>query len=644
MFAAQSEPSLRNSSRKRTYYKPTLETLGERVFPAVTVQTLSEGSLELFTPFHDSLFLFSDIVVSNGQVGAVTNVTIDEELIPVFYEGPVEGGVFTSTILPNFLTSSEAWVTGVSSDLISAIIIDSPNAVGWEAGVVKRSDLTTMIPAGFANTSGHFDLSSAAIFASTGLVGGDSDGALVAAYWDEENGMQGIPSPFDIEQLIDGAETNEVFVGGSSGPHETQATMYTRFGPTLLEDPNGLISQALSISPDGSVIGGFIGSFNSSTFITEPHAALWNPDDASLSLIRDAVGEPVVGEVYDITDNGYVLIAQVTGSSSALQIDSLIWHPDFVEPIRWYDWIVQQNNGFAPAGLTEDSYAVAMAENPDTGNLVFLASGSVAYVHVPVGNGGDEEPEPEPTILGTNANDRLSLTITQDEFISTLAGNDRVSLRIVEDNVNVRIDLGAGRNNVRVLITANNVNLRINGSDSDDVVSIQVRNSTGSTIVADLGNGNNRFTAQLLRSGDSQIGVETGNGNDVATLYVIGSDNVTFAAGLGDGNDRVRTLHSSSNDGRVFLDLGEDDNNYRGIYSRSHGNQAVVQTGSGDNRLNLLLIRANQFSGEIIAGTEQTVLTQRVLGSSGVMINRHDDTPLDVEIPMDVLDDLFKRI
>ena len=160
--------------------------------------------------------------------------------------------------------------------------------------------------------------------------------------------------------------------------------MYKRQGINQLDDPFGISSEANSISPNASFIGGQLDFFDADTFETGTQAAVWGGEGFTLTLLTWEGGSRVLGKVLDISNAGYAVGETTDGRG-------FIWHSSFdgvqipfVGTQIFDDWLES-----IPEGATlpsASSAVVAVAEEPETSSLLFAVSGSASscIVTVPI--------------------------------------------------------------------------------------------------------------------------------------------------------------------------------------------------------------------------------------------------------------------
>ena len=556
------------------YFRPYVERLEERRVLAAVVVDL--GALA------GAADLVDVAVTSNGYV-AVANVdatattdhgaellTFDASFNLVNVQPLVGLGGPTYVTA---LSSNGEWIAGRSV---------APDSVGGGEGVVwSASDPANPIGVGFSGTyhqSPALDVNNAGV-----AVGDDDDGRLPPYRWDAANGLTDLgTSSIGFAKGI--TDDGSVIVGQNTNSLANVLRLGT--GPprgfTFLSDPNQIGSIARRCLANGRIHRRRGRLLQSSTFTFGEQAAVWD-SSGQLNLLTDVNGDPFQGRVLGVTDHGWAV-----GRTSDNQ--GFIYDPNLGYAELFNTWLADQG-----VTLPDPSASVnAVVEDPVHGQLLFADTGSSFFVGVDMpGIGG---PPQQPTIVGTDGADSYNLTITQDEWLTTLGGNDNVNATITTAGVNVIVDLGEGNNHANLTIAAADVILDVRGGEGNNTVVVNLQGAQGAQTSITLHGGRDVVRTFVRSSPNVTITGDLGNGTNTFFAGVWGSDGASLGACGGDGRDTFIADLWSSNDARIRADLGDGNNMSAVNLWNSSDASIAIRTGDGQDHNSLFADRADGLS------------------------------------------------
>lgn len=169
------------------------------------------------------------------------------------------------------------------------------------------------------------------------------------------------------------------------------ATAWTATGD-IIELPNPFVfsgnirKEAVprAISPDDTLIGGFVGIFDEISEQIREAAAVWSGDAWSdLTVLTDPAGKPLWGEVLGVTDDGYAVGRSAGGG--------FIWHTSWDHARMFNTWAVGEFGMSIPTWVTSVNDVFS-----DGTDLNFALQGSAYYFRAPVSSA---VPEPGTLLL-----------------------------------------------------------------------------------------------------------------------------------------------------------------------------------------------------------------------------------------------------
>lgn len=207
--------------------------------------------------------------------------------------------------------------------------------------------------------------------ANNGISVGASEDTQVIGRW----GPDGTLEPLE-DQGIGGmafavsadGETVAGTVASARGAVMEAAIWEANGGLELLEDPYGLQSIAMSISPDGDQFGGYTTEFDFDSGTFTNWASVWDAA-GEITILTNSAGVPIAGKVSDISESGWIVGSTIDGHGFIGQ------NPNDI--MLFDDWLLDQHG----VSLNTPSTSIdAIIEDPARGQILFLVEENAYFV------------------------------------------------------------------------------------------------------------------------------------------------------------------------------------------------------------------------------------------------------------------------
>jgi len=257
----------------------------------------------------------------------------------------VDASDVTTTYFPESLLPAGAGAVSAISDNglfycgeSKSVTTDPHEGTLWRAGEWGSPEGTGVVPGG-GNVSSSRGVANSGTTAgsSSGLYGFRKtiDGAIEQ--------LPGLPGGTGFGVAEDVSSDGSVIVGSTQNTSFANvAVRWVEGGSEAepLEDPLSLFADALAVSPDGSIIGGTV------TTSTTTAPCLWI--DGVLQVLVDSLGHELIGQVNEVTDDGFAVGTALFGADQK----GFVYHRNWANAITLEDWL--EDAGFAdPPLLTE---------------------------------------------------------------------------------------------------------------------------------------------------------------------------------------------------------------------------------------------------------------------------------------------------